>query len=120
MGWAVNLNEKGVYGDKLAACINDSVKVYANENLEEILFPLIFQLYFIKEIGNLVPHWNSRICQTNRLSSRILRTACVFFKPSLFFSSLQAAFGTNYVNTNIYFCQLLLSNVEFWQRAKWD
>ena len=56
MGWAVNLNEKGVYGDKLAACINDSVKVYANENLEEILFPLIFQLYFIKEIGNLVPH----------------------------------------------------------------
>ena len=53
------LNKKGVYGDRLAACINAKVKFTQTKILKKcLLFPLIFQLYFIKEIGNLVPHWN--------------------------------------------------------------
>ena len=79
--------KKGVYGDRMAACINDSItkwKFPQTKILKKcLLFPLIFQLYFIKEIGNLVPHWK----ELENLPNELSITAYFTHRSSVCFSS---------------------------------
>ena len=89
------------------------MKVYANENLEEMSFISVnFSTLFYKRNRKLFPHIerNSRICQKNRLPPRILCTAHVSFKLSLYFFHLQAALVTNaLIPTSIfvsYYCRV--------------
>ena len=98
------LNERGVYGDRLAACINDSItksKVYANE------------LYFTQD-STLFYKRNRKL--KNRLSPCIFCTALVSFKLSLYFFRLQAPLVTNaLIPTSIfvsYYCQMSSSDSE--------
>ena len=118
------LNERGVYGDRMAACINDSItkwKFTQTKILKCLLFLLIFQLYFIKEIGNLVPHWKKlkNLPKESATAAYFMHRSCVFQAESLFLP-LASCTCHKRINTNIYFCQLLLSNVKFRQRERWD
>ena len=118
------LNEKGVYSDRLATCINDSItkwKFMQTKILKKcLLFPLIFQLYFIKEIGNLVPHWKElkNLPKESAIAAYFMHRSRIFQAESLFLP-LASCTCHKRVNTNVYFCQLLLSNVEFRQRERW-
>ena len=94
------------------------MEVYANENLEMSFISVNFSTLFYKRNRKLFPHIerNSRICQKNRLPPRILCTAHVSFKLSLYFFHLQAALVTNaLIPTSIfvsYYCQMSSSDSE--------
>ena len=78
------------------------MKVYTNEILEKMSFiPLIFQLYFIKEIGNFVPHWK----QLDNLpkSAYFTHSSCIF--QADLFSSFACIFVS-------YYCRMLSSDNE--------
>ena len=118
------LNERGVYGDRMAACINDSITKWnftQTKILKCLLFPLIFQLYFIKEIGNLVPHWKEleNLPKESAIAAYFMHRSCVFQAESLFLL-LASCTCHKGINTNIYFCQLLLLSVEIRQRERQD
>ena len=88
------------------------MKVYANENLEEMSFISVnFSTLFYKRNRKLGPHWKELENLPNEL-------AVCLSSWSVFSSSVCTCHKC--VNTNIYFCQLLLSNVEFQQRERWD
>ena len=62
------------------------MKVYANENLEEMSFISInfstLLLFFIKEIGNLVP-----TLKGTRESAKRIGYRRIFYAPLMYFSS---------------------------------
>ena len=86
-----------------------------------LLFPLSFQLYFIEEIGNLVPHWKEleNLPKESAIAAYFTHCLCVF-QAEAFLLPLASCTCHKRVNTNIYFCQLLLSKVEFRQQERWD
>ena len=108
----------------MAASINKSItkwKFYGNENLEEMSFISVnFSTLFYKRNRKLSPTLKGTRESAKRISYR-----SVFYAPLVCLSSW-SVFSSSVctchkcVNTNIYFCQLLLSNVEFQQRERWD
>ena len=82
-----------------------------------LLFPLIFQLYFIKEIGNLVPHWKEleNLPKESAIAAYFTHRSCIFQAESLFL-----LFGSctwhKHINTKIYFCQRKISFFKYFIR----
>ena len=116
------LNERGVSGDRLAACINDSItkwKFTQTKILKKcLLFPLIFQLYFIEEIGNLVPHWKEleNLPKELAITAYFTHCSCVFQAESFLLQlTSRAVLVTNtLIPTSIFvsYCRMSTSNSE--------
>ena len=102
------LSEKGVYGDRMAACINDSITKWKLRKRKSWRNVFYFLLKGTQESA-----------QSISILYLFMHRSCVFQTESLFLP-LASCTCHKRVNTNIYFCQLLLPNVEFQQRERWD
>ena len=77
--------------------------------LSENLFPLIFQLYFIKDIGNLVPCWKELENLPKESAIPAYFTHC-----SCFFHFSQTCYQ------HLFLSELIIVECQVQQRERWD
>ena len=92
------LSEKGVYGDRMAACINDSITKWKLRKRKSWRNVFYFLLKGTQESA-----------QSISILYLFMHRSCVFQTESLFLP-LASCTCHKRINTNIYFCQLLLSS----------